>query len=196
MYEVLETLTDVSYLREYKIAWYAGNIEISVLVATTSVWIVSLAISRKVPTLCDNKSTAIFHLIISSKLTAARRDSFSWVGKNPRNAGMCRWGKRVSEPGDKKRVKVREEERVRKRERKEDWQTGFEIGKTVREVAWIYGRHKSKLLARAYHDFRKPLRTSASPGGSRHPALPDRIGKDDSPPSIDEIDDRHAWNVV
>lgn len=38
---------------------------------------------------------------------------------------------RKESAGDKKRAKEREEER----ERKGDWQTGFEIGKTVREVA-------------------------------------------------------------
>jgi len=47
----------------------------------------------------------------------------------------CAGEKRVPEPRDKKRLEKLEEERVRERERKGDWQTGFEIGKTVREVA-------------------------------------------------------------
>jgi len=36
MYEALETLTNMLFLREHKIPQYAGNIEISVLVAATS----------------------------------------------------------------------------------------------------------------------------------------------------------------
>jgi len=140
-------------------------------------------------TLYDNKSTAIFHLIISSKLTAARRDSFSWVGRT-RGMSECAGEERVCRgPRDKKRVEKLEEEKERERER--------EIGKRD---------SRSEKRSAKSHEFMGDInpgcrlaRTTifGSLCGRRplwvvHAIQPSPIELEKTIPSTDETDDRRA----